>query len=102
MKTKCKKSLYWYQSPGYSGSLDENPEFDGKNGKLAFAEGKEYEIVVRPYRDTNTLEYVSIYAIGEDGNAYIFMRQELHAGATRSILSSFDFSEAGKEATREK
>ncbi|MFA6047680.1 MAG: hypothetical protein WCV59_01060 [Parcubacteria group bacterium] len=92
MKSECKRSLYWHQVPGYTGTLSENPESDGVKGKLVFEEGKKYKIIALPYRDTNTLEYVSIYAVGEDGSMYCVMHQELHYGATKLILGSFDFT----------
>ena len=99
-KRKCKKFLYWHQIPGYSGTLNEKPEFDGKKGKLVFEEGKKYEIIARPYRDTNTLEYVFLYAVGEDGNMYCMMHEELHYGATKLVLGSFDFSETSENTVK--
>jgi len=94
MKVLCKKSLYWHQKPGYSGNLMENPEFDGGKGKLVLEKGKEYEIFAVPVE--KYLEYITLCAIGEDGEAYIILHDELHVGRTKRALEHFAFREASK------
>lgn len=92
MKVLCTKTLYWHQEKGYSGMLNETPELVNKQGKAVLLAGKEYEIVPMPCRDTNTLEYIDIYAIGEDGKAYCILHDELHWRKTRVALGHFSFS----------
>lgn len=96
MKFKCKKSLYWHQVPGYSGHLSDEavpnpykdrPDLLPEKSSLVFEEGEEYDLEVKI--GYNTLEYVSICAIGKDGEKYLLFLNEVNYGSTNLIRRHF-------------
>ena len=91
MKFRCKKDLYWSQTPGYSGWLVDNKNFSGgKNIKLVFKKGKEYIVAPRVYtRSNRSLQYLDIIGTGEDDKEYILCHDELHAGVANRFLEKF-------------
>ncbi|MDQ1283965.1 MAG: hypothetical protein QG620_313 [Patescibacteria group bacterium] len=92
MRVKCTESLYWHQDPGYDGFLLDEEFFKGKAGLWVFIEGKEYEIVSVPLRETNGLEYITLFAVGEDDRWYRILEDELHRGTTAMAVNHFDFN----------
>ena len=95
MKFRCKRNLWWVQQPGYTGCLKSNPGENPKEKKvLEFKEGEAYEVL--PYPSGASLEYISLFAIGESGKKYAVLNDELHFGATEFARSSFDFSIVSK------
>jgi len=88
MKVLCKCTLYWHQTPGYSGMLTQNQFMDGKEGKAAMIARKKYEIVVDLGND-----YVSLYALGEDGFHYNIMEDSLHCRASARAFDHFKFED---------
>ena len=91
MRVRCKKNLYWYQQPGYTGTLSEKSELDGREGELVLKEGKKYPIYCSPYQDRNNLEYIFLYVIGEDLKTHSILRQEIPHQSTEFALKYFDF-----------
>jgi hypothetical protein len=91
MKVLCKKTLYWYKNRGWSGTLNNQPEMNNAPGEPVLQAGKEYEIVTVPIDQQNGLNYIEVYAIGEDHKAYCILRDELHYNMTELALKNFDF-----------
>lgn len=91
MEVECKKSLWWNQEPGYSGSLSEEPDKNPQHTSKVFIEGSRYEVLPLPEQDTNTLEYINVLVVGEDGRGYSITHDSVHYGRTRFALECFDF-----------
>lgn len=94
MKFKCRQSLYWHWVPGYDGHLSEKAEpfcypqrIGFEKSSLVFEEGEEYEIEVRVTK--TSLEYVSIFGIGRDGEGYLLFQDEAHYHSTNLIRTHF-------------
>jgi hypothetical protein len=92
MKVLCKKTLYWHQEKGYSGTLNDQPEMNNKPGDPVLQAGKEYETVAIPINQQNGLNYIEVYAIGENSKAYCILHDELHYNMTGLALEHFDFA----------
>lgn len=92
MKVLCKKVLYWHQEKGYSGTLNDQPEMNNKPGEPVLVAGKEYEVAVMPISQQNGLNYINVFAIGEDRKAYCILHDELHYNITGLALEHFDFA----------
>jgi hypothetical protein len=92
MKVLCKKTLYWHQKKGYSGTLNDQPEMNNKPGEPVLQADKEYEIAALPIRQPNRLNYINVFAIGEDGRAYCILSDELHYNETGFALENFAFA----------
>lgn len=94
MRVLCKKSMYLFQLPDYSPLYDSVPKMGEQMGVLIFEKGKSYEVVACPHKDT--LEWVRIYAIGEDRRAHLIFREQAYYGSTSHALAYFEFSEVGR------
>ena len=71
-KFLCKKPLYWYPGKDGEGGDLVPIGYLGENTAIpVFIAGKEYEII--PRLTNRNLEYVTLYAIGEDSRAYRIM-----------------------------
>jgi hypothetical protein len=92
-KFKCIQDTWLDQPDGYSESL-----LLGDNGEssctLIFKKGEEYEIFPSFTRDINTLEYVDVFAVGEDGKKHLIFNHECHMRTTDFPRKIFDFSPA--------
>src|SRR3989339_1199958 len=95
MKIRCKEDLYWKQSPGYDGFLgtDSRKDPDLLNQVVAhvFVKGREYEVIPAPVYETNGLERITLFAVGEDGRWHRILEDELHRGTTHMAVGCFGF-----------
>lgn len=86
MQVPCKKTLYWHQEPGYSGTLSPTEKFGEKVGVPVLIAGNEYEIVAKPSNNC-----IDLYAIGTDGRSYCIMHDDLHFRVSEEALVHFGF-----------
>lgn len=100
MKVLCKKSMYLFQDSGYSPLYHDKQTMGGKKGILIFKMGRGYEIVPIAYKDT--LEWVKIYAIGEDGKAHVIFKEQVCYCGTRDALRHFHFERLDKSLEHKK
>lgn len=100
MKVLCKKSIYLFQDQGYSPIYHDEPKIGEKTGILIFEQGKSYETVPMPYKDT--LEWVKIYAIGEDGKAHVIFKEQVCYCSTKNALEHFHFKQLEKSLEHKK
>lgn len=89
MKIHCTKTLYWHQKPGQPGMLLSRGYLGEKPGIPVLIIGNEYEIVAKPI--ANSLEYIGLYAIGDDSKAYLILDVEVNWKATEIALGHFAF-----------
>lgn len=89
-KVLCTKTLYWHQKKGYSGMLLADKILDEKDGVPVLIAGNKYETVAIPSRQ-GSLEYIGLYAIGEDERAYPIFEEEVCYRTTAKALAHFAF-----------
>lgn len=92
MKRLCRKTLYWYQTPGFDGMLSENPAMDSIPGEPVFETGKKYETFsVVATSVTGQWESISLFAVAEDGRrVFRLLKENLTWDTARLVRRHFE------------